>query len=98
MPKTGVCPVCNGTLRIPAPFDSTVSWTKSVYSYDAINHTVNCNNCGGQYQHLRPTGVVKLRPDETPCTHKYEGRTIGNCYNEYVCVHCKDKYTIDSGD
>ena len=26
------------------------------------------------------------------------GRTIGRCLTEYTCVHCSDRYQIDSGD
>ena len=58
---------------------------------------VACRNCGGQSMYGRPTGKVPLRPDGTPCTHKYKGEVKGRCYTVYTCVHCNHRYDIDSG-
>jgi hypothetical protein len=57
-----------------------------------------CNNCGGQTMSGRPTGKVPLRPDGTPCTHKYESFSSGRCLTTYVCSLCGHRYDIDSGD
>ncbi len=89
----GTCPVCNGTGRKPVgPNDP---WS---YGYDKETNTVACTNCGGQTMSLTPTGKVRLRPDGTPCTHEYKGRSAGNCYTTYDCLLCGDSYSIDSGD
>lgn len=32
------------------------------------------------------------------CDHKFNGRTIGNCRNEYTCEKCGKSYEIDSSD
>lgn len=93
-----VCPVCNGTCRVPAKFDPNVRWASYVYGYDSATHTVMCDNCGGQYMYGRPSGKVPLRSDGTPCTHEYRYTQIGNCLRKYTCIHCKDTYEIDSGD
>lgn len=89
----GVCPVCNGTGRAPA---SSSPFLRN--GYDKETDTVRCINCGGQTMSLRPTGRVRLRKDGTPCTHKYKGHIAGRCYTTYVCEHCGDTYSIDSGD
>jgi hypothetical protein len=60
--------------------------------------TLACRNCGGQTMGGRPTGVVPLRADGTPCLHEYVGVNRGRCYTEYSCKHCPSKYSIDSGD
>ena len=91
----GVCPVCNGTLRMSAKGYSY----KSVYSgYDEYTDTMPCNNCGAQYMYGTATGEVRLRPDGTPCKHEYTSKTVGRCLTEYKCTHCGDTYQIDSGD
>ena len=89
----GICPVCNGTGRIPAGGKN-----KYLYGYDAHTDTHPCKNCGGQTMSLTPTGRVPLRPDGTPCTHNYTGIPAGRCYTKYFCKHCNDVYHIDSGD
>lgn len=91
--ETGICPVCNGTGR--APYDPN-HWFR--YDYDKATNTVCCYNCGGQTMSLKATGRVPLRPDGTPCHHKYRGHAAGRCYTTYVCEHCGDRYSIDSGD
>ena len=94
MSLKGTCPVCAGTCSVPAG-DSKY---KTMYAgYDALTDTQRCTNCGGQTMGL-PTGEVKLRPDGTPCTHKYTGKNIGRCFTDYTCIHCGHNYTIDSGD
>ncbi len=60
--------------------------------------TLPCTNCGGATMSCRGTGQVRLRPDGTPCLHKYTGQTVGNCYHRYTCTECGDVYHIDSGD
>ena len=57
-----------------------------------------CNNCGGQQMYGRGTGQVNLRQDGTPCKHEYKSTTIGRCLTEYKCIHCGDRYQVDSGD
>lgn len=91
--EMGICPVCNGTGRAPAS-----SSPYSRYDYDKATDTIACRNCGGQTMSLKPTGKVRLRPDGTPCHHSYKGYEAGRCYTTYVCEHCGDRYSIDSGD
>lgn len=93
----GVCPVCNGTCRVPVP-EEHQKWKKVVGGYDSNTDTFPCSNCGGQYMFSKPKGEVDLRPDGTPCKHSYIQKTVGNCLNEYTCTHCNDTYQIDSGD
>lgn len=93
----GTCPVCNGTGRVPVP-EHSQRYKTVMASYDAATDTLGCQNCGGQYMFGRPTGLVRLRPDGTPCQHEYTGRNKGRCYNEYTCQHCGDVYDIDSSD
>ena len=93
--KTGTCPVCNGSGRVPAG-DS--KYKTSYAGYDPATDTLRCNNCGGQYMYSLRYGTVRLREDGTPCTHKYHSKTIGRCLTEYKCEHCGDCHTIDSGD
>jgi hypothetical protein len=45
-----------------------------------------------------PSGEVPLRADGTPCKHEYKGVERGRCYTVYTCIHCNDRYDIDSGD
>ena len=96
-----VCPVCNGSLRIPCTSDSIRDYGIKYgwYGYDKETDTVPCDNCGGQTQFPGyPTGQVLPRKDNgEPCVHEYEGRQLGNCYRGYTCKHCGHHYTIDSG-
>ena len=92
----GTCPTCNGTTRVPYNLDP--SWKRVIAGYDEATDSLPCSNCGGQYQWGRPTGQVNLREDGTPCAHIYKGRNAGRCLTEYTCIHCSDRYTIDSGD
>ena len=95
MSNYGICPVCNGSGRREA-YDSPY---KSVLAgYDKETDTLPCINCGGQYMNMSSTGEVKLRADGTPCKHSYTSKTVGRCLTEYTCVHCSDRYQIDSGD
>jgi hypothetical protein len=93
--EKGICPVCAGTCRVPAGDDK---YKKMYAGYDLATDTQRCCNCGGQTMSGNPLGVVKLRPDGTPCTHQYTGKNIGRCLNSYTCTHCGDTYSIDSGD
>jgi DNA-directed RNA polymerase subunit RPC12/RpoP len=69
-----------------------------IAGYDQNTDTFGCTNCGGQYMYGQSSGMVRLRPDGIPCTHKYTSRTVGRCLTEYTCEHCGEKYQIDSGD
>ena len=91
----GICPVCNGSGRVPAG-DSKYKHITS--GYDKETDTFKCCNCGGQRMFGSPTGEVRLRSDGTPCKHEYVGVTRGRCYTVYTCKHCGDSYDIDSGD
>lgn len=93
----GVCPVCNGTCRVPVP-ESMERYKNVIAGYDKETNTLQCTNCGGQYMYGRPTGEVHLRSDGTPCTHEYTSQTVGRCLTRYTCKHCKSSYEIDSGD
>lgn len=92
---TGICPRCNGTTRRTA---GDAKYKTIIATYDAATDTFACDNCGGQTMDLRATGRVPLRADGTPCLHKYRGEQLGNCYHRYTCIHCGDRYCIDSGD
>ncbi len=95
----GTCPVCNGTGHMPCPDNLRAGGQRSGwYGYRAEDDTVTCTNCGGQTMSMKATGKVRLRPDGTPCTHKYHGRNAGRCYTVYDCEYCGDSYAIDSGD
>lgn len=93
----GICPVCNGTHRVPVPEESQ-RYKTVISGYDKETDTFPCCNCGGQRMFGRPTGEVQLRSDGTPCKHEYEGVLRGRCYTVYTCKHCGDSYDIDSGD
>ena len=95
MSNYGVCPVCNGSGRREA-YDSP--YKSVIAGYDKETDTLPCTNCGGQYMNMSSTGEVKLRADGTPCKHSYTSKTVGRCLTEYTCVHCSDRYQIDSGD
>jgi len=90
----GVCPVCNGSTRVPAegPFKTVV------YGYDQATDTFPCNNCGNQYMFGTPTGQVRLNKNGVPCTHNYEGWTKGNSttLSEFTCLECGDKFEVDT--
>jgi hypothetical protein len=90
----GTCPVCNDSKRVPA----TGECRSVCGGYDKATDTFPCYNCGGQKQWQVATGLVRLRPDGTPCTHDYDGKKLGNCYWGYLCKHCGDYFTIDSSD
>ena len=95
MSNTGICPVCNGSGRVPA---GDQKYKSVIAGYDKETDTFGCTNCGGQYMFGRPTGQVKLRDDGTPCKHQYVSKLVGRCLTEYFCVHCADRHQIDSGD
>jgi DNA-directed RNA polymerase subunit RPC12/RpoP len=98
--KTGTCPVCNGTKHMPCPDNLRVYGQKNGwYGYRAEDDTVDCTNCGSQYMFGKPSGVVRLREDGTPCVHEYvssAGRWRST--TDYKCKHCGDTFMIDSGD
>ena len=95
MSTDGICPVCNGTTRVPAGDNK---YKHVIAGYDKETDTFACTNCGGQMMYGRPTGRVPLRLDGTPCRHEYVGRNAGRCYTVYTCRHCTSRYDIDSGD
>ena len=98
--KKGICPVCNGTTRVPVPADAQ-RYKTAIAGYDRETDTLCCRNCGGQYQfggHAMPRGHVPLREDGTPCVHDYRSVTVGNCLHRSTCCHCGDMHDIDSGD
>jgi hypothetical protein len=91
----GVCPVCNGTCRVPAGFGR---YKDIIAGYDRETDTFECSNCGGQYMFGTPRGEVLLNKEGQPCHHSYKSQTVGRCLTQYTCVHCDDSYKIDSGD
>lgn len=93
--EQGICPVCNGTGRMPAG-DS--KYKHITAGYDQSTDTFACSNCGGQYMFGRPSGKVKLNKEGNPCRHSYVSSNAGRCLTDYNCVHCGDRYQIDSGD
>lgn len=93
----GVCPVCNGSGRVPVPA-SQQRYKHVIAGYDKDTDTFDCTNCGGQYMFGSPRGQVRLNREGAPCTHSYSGQTIGRCLTEYTCSECGDSYQIDSGD
>lgn len=88
----GVCPVCDGSKQV------LLTENEKKYSWNKDKTHTDCRNCGSQYMYGRARGEVNLRPDGTPCTHEYKSTTIGRCLTEYKCIHCSDRYEIDSGD
>jgi hypothetical protein len=93
----GICPVCNGSCRVPLSPEQQKY--KHVYSgYDKSTDTLACNNCGGQYMFGNPRGDVRLNKQGEPCTHLYQSSNAGRCLTNYRCSHCDDQYQIDSGD
>ena len=50
-PTQGTCPVCNGSGRVSA---EGVAHKSVIYGYDAATDTLQCRNCGGQYQYGTP--------------------------------------------
>lgn len=97
--RTGICPICNGTGRLKADKMEQHAKDRGWYGYDKETDTKQCTNCGvrGMYA-PPPDGKVELRPDGTPCVHKFSGENIGRCYYRYTCEHCGSSHTIDSGD
>jgi len=93
----GICPVCNGTKRVPCQTPKETSWLKMSVGYNKEDHTSRCCNCGGQTMSCTPTGEVPLNYEGVPCTHEYTYTKLGNCYHGYICNLCGHKYKIDSG-
>ena len=94
----GICPVCNGSGRVPVP-EHSQQYKHIIAGYDKETDTLGCSNCGGQYMYGKPTGLAPLRLGVfAPCTHSYKSQNVGRCLTRYICVHCDDKYDIDSGD
>lgn len=96
MERTHTCPECNGSTRKPYNLDP--SWKRVIAGYDAETDSLPCSNCGSQYMFSRSTGLVNLNREGVPCTHVYKGQNAGRCLTEYTCIHCGDRYQIDSGD
>lgn len=92
-----ICPVCNGTTRVPAPAEYR-RYTCLV-GYDRETETLSCHNCGGQTMGLRALGYVKIDPSTGQgCAHEFVGESHGRCYTVYACQKCGWKYDIDSSD
>lgn len=91
----GTCPVCAGSGRVPA---GDYPYKHVIAGYDKATDTLACTNCGGQYMYGTPRGQVRLNREGVPCTHTYQSATVGRCLTEYTCLHCGDRYQIDSGD
>ena len=88
----GTCPVCNGTKELPlTEEEKKYSWNRGCTHRD-------CYNCGGQYMMSRASGEVRLNSEGVPCTHSYTSSNDGRCLTGYKCMHCNDRYQIDSGD
>lgn len=102
--RIGTCPLCNGTTRRPLAehefnyrefTEEKARW----HGYDKKTDTMKCYNCGPRGMYAGPSdGKVQLRPDGSPCLHRYHEEKIGRCYHSYTCEHCGDSYSIDSGD
>ena len=91
----GVCPVCNGTKRQ----HYAGKYQDSVAGFSKVDHTIPCQNCGGQYMFGTSTGLVRHTKDTNlPCTHDYTCTSSKNCLHTFVCKHCGDTFQIDSGD
>ena len=88
----GTCPVCNGTKELPLTED------EKKYSWNRDCTHRGCYNCGGQYMMGRASGEVRLNSAGVPCTHSYTSSNDGRCLTGYKCMHCDDRYQIDSGD
>ena len=96
----GICPACCGTKRVPATGDEKRFGEKyGWYEYDATDGTVECHNCGSQYQMGKSTGFTKLRSNGEACLHHYKSSPGKyRCYTDFKCTECGDRYYIDSGD
>jgi hypothetical protein len=82
--KYGKCPVCNGSGRVPCPYDKETPWLIGMSGYDTATHTSVCRNCGRERLWCGPaSGKVLINKDGVQCTHEYESRTLG-----YTCKHC----------
>lgn len=93
---TATCPKCNGTGRRPAD-DACRRYR--IATYRESDHTLACDNCGGQTMSLTAKGVTRIDPATgLGCLHTYVGQQAGNCYHIYRCTKCGDQYDIDSGD
>ena len=96
---TGTCPACNGSGRMPVPEEiRQYAVANGWWNYRAGDDKVTCTNCGGQTMSGRATGVVRCRPDGSPCRHEYAGRNAGKCLVTYTCKHCGHSFDIDSSD
>jgi uncharacterized protein with PIN domain len=90
------CPKCNGSTRRPAD-EAARKWRLATYRES--DHTLACDNCGGQTMSLTAKGKTRIDPaTRLGCLHTYRGEQAGNCYRIYTCTKCGDRYDIDSGD
>jgi len=85
--KYGTCPVCNGSGRVPCPYDKETPWLIGMPGYDTATHTSVCRNCGRERLCGPATGKVLINKDGVQCTHEYVARTKGY----YYCKHCNDE-------
>ena len=100
MSRTGICPICSGSGRIPATEMRTYEKDRKWYGYDKETDTKHCTNCGPHGMYAGPPdGKVELRKDNgEPCVHRFLSENMGRCLTKYTCEHCGSAHTIDSGD
>lgn len=93
--KFGICPKCKGTGRIAClPKIRTNFQRNGWYGYDPITNTIDCSNCGAQYQYSKSTGIVKLNTHGKPCLHQYASEQLSSNIHRHHCIHCGDEYYI----
>lgn len=98
-PSETVCPCCNGTgWTVMQP--GYESWRRPGWRcYNPDTDQMVRLNCGGQTMSMRSTGLVRVNPETgNGCIHSYRGSSGGRCWTTYTCVHCNDRYDIDSSD
>lgn len=61
--KKGICPLCNGTNRVPVP-ESMQRWKHVIAGYDKETDTFSCTNCDEQYTGRFPTDYTYSNNDE----------------------------------
>jgi hypothetical protein len=88
----GTCPVCNGSGKV------ALTEAEKNHSWNRNRTEKECQNCGGQYMYGSGRGEVNLNKEGVPCTHVYQSSNAGRCLTNYTCIHCGDRYQIDSGD
>jgi transcription elongation factor Elf1 len=94
--KLGICPKCNGSGRVLCPPKYRSSFQQNGwFGYDPNTKTIECDNCGAQYQHSKPSGIVKMSYTGKPCVHRYSEEQLSAHYVKYNCKLCGDVYFVD---